>query len=477
MREKALSAIAWSAAEIIFRQGVQFGVSIVLARLLTPEEFGTVALLYLFVGIAGALAEGGLTTALIQRQDTTAVDESTVFWQNMGVGLLMALLFWLAGPAIAALYGVPVLEPLAAVMALTVVATAAGAVQRALLTKALNFRPLMLAGVISVLVSGAVAIWLALSGYGVWALAAQALTGAAVTTLVVWFASGWRPGFVFSFASARLLLGFGGYMLASALLDAAYSRLYTVLIGKLHGVRELGYYSRADQTAMFPSAILNGIVARVALPLFSRMADNPARLGVNLRLTLQGAMLVNAPAMLGLAAVAEPLVLVLFGEQWRPAVIFLQILCLAGLMMPLHVLNLQALLGLGHSKQFFHMVVMKRAIGITAVVTAASFGALGVAWSVVVADVFCYFINAYHSGKLLGYGAAAQLRDTIPSMAAAGAMAAGIVGLSAWLGGTLGPADLLLVSVAAGVTLYAMIVFAFRLTALTILLSLVQKRG
>lgn len=473
MREKALSATAWSAADILLRQGVQFAISVVLARLLTPVEFGTIALLYLFVGIAGALAEGGLTTALIQRQDTTIEDESTVFWLNMGVGSLMALLFWLSGPAIAALYDVRVLEPLSGVMAITVVVTAAGGVQRALFTKGLDFRPLMFAGAVAVVSSGAVAIWLAFTGYGVWALAAQALVSAAMTTLVLWLASRWRPRLVFSLASARRLFGFGGYMLASTLLEITYSRLYTVLIGKLHGVRELGYYSRADTTAMFPAAILNGIVARVAFPLFSRMADDPIRLRTNLRLALQAVMLVNAPAMFGLAAVAGPLVLVLFGEQWRPAVPFLQVLCLVGLMMPFHVLNLQALMGLGRSDLFFRLEVVKKVLGISILVAVAGFGAIAVAWGMAAASALSYFVNAHYSGRLIGYGAASQLRDTAPTMAAAAAMAAGVAWLSAWLGGG-SPTMLLLVSVAAGAVVYPLTVVAFRLTALTSLLSLLR---
>ena len=218
-RKKALSATVWSAADIALRQGVQFFISIVLARLLTPAEFGTVALLYLFVGIASAFAEGGLTSALIQRQDTTIEDESTAFWLNMTVGSLMAVLFWLSGPAIAALYGISILAPLSGIMALTVLASAAGAVQRAKFTKALDFRLFVLAGAISVLSSGTIAIWLAWTGYGVWALATQALVNASATTLVLWVASRWRPRFVFRMASVRRLFGFGGYMLASTLLE------------------------------------------------------------------------------------------------------------------------------------------------------------------------------------------------------------------------------------------------------------------
>jgi O-antigen/teichoic acid export membrane protein len=261
-------------------------------------------------------------------------------------------------------------------------------------------------------------------------------------------------------------------MLASALLETIYSRLYTVLIGKLYGVRELGFYNRADTTAQFPSTILSGIVARVAFPLFSRMADDPARLGANLRLALRGTTLVNAPAMFGLGAVSEPLVVALFGEQWRPVAPFLQVLCLVGLIMPYHVLNLQALMGLGRSDLFLRLEVIKKVISIAILLPAARFGPIAVAWSIVAASMLCYFVNAYYSGKLLGYGAISQLRDTAPTSAAAVVMAAGVVWLGSWLGNRFDPLGLLLVSAAAGVATYPLIVILFRLTALTSLLDL-----
>ena len=422
MHRQLVSAVGWSAADILVRQGVQFGISIVLARLLSPEEFGTIALLYLFVGIAGVIADGGLPNALIQRQDTTPADNSTVFWLNLGVGLLMALLFWLSGPWIAALYGIPVLSPLAGVMALTVLAGAVGAVPRALLHKAMTFRPLVFANLVSVLLSGTVAIWLAFAGWGIWALAAQALVSALVTMLLTWIVSPWRPAMMFSAASFRRLFGFGGYLLASALLDTLYYRLYTLLLGRFYGVTQLGYYTRADTTAQMPSAILNGIIARVAFPLFSRIADDPSRVRTNLRLALRGTMLVHAPVMFGLAAVSAPVVLLLFGEKWLPAVPFLQILCLVSLLTPLHVLNLQALLGMGRSDLFFRLEVVKKLVGIFILVLALAFGPIGIAWAMVAGGVAFFVINAHCVGTMLSYGPLEQIRDIVPAIGAAAAM-------------------------------------------------------
>lgn len=471
MRERAISATVWSAADIFLRQGVQFVVSIVLARLLTPSDFGTIALLHLFAGIAAAFAAGGLTFALVQRQNVTLEDESTVFWLNMIVGALMAVLLWLSGPAISVLYDMPVLTPLAGLMAVTVVVTAAGGIQHALFAKALNFRPVMLAGVVSAVASGGAAICLALAGYGVWALAAQALISAIAVTVVLWSMSSWRPMGVLKLASARSLFGFGGYLLASSLLEITYTRLYAALIGRLYGLIELGFYARADATAQFPSNILNGIVGRVALPLFSRIADDPGKLRSNLGLALQCGMLFNAPAMLGLAAVAEPLVLVLFGEQWLEAVPFLQVLCLAGLLMPMHVFNLHALMALGRSDLFFRLELMKKSISIIILFAFAAFGALAIAWGMVLASLISYFINAHYSGKLLRYSAAAQLRDTGPIIGAAAAMAVSVTGLGMHIHGWSNPSLELLLLVAAGAMVYLLIVALLRPPGLTLLLS------
>jgi len=426
----ALSATAWSAVDILLRQGVQFGITVVLARLLSPEAFGTIALLYLVAGLAAAFAEGGLSSALIQRQDTTGTDESTVFWLNIGVGVVVAALFFLAGPAIAGLYGVPVLEPLAGVMAMTVLAGAAGAVPRALFTKAMNFRPLVIVSLGSAVLSGGFAIWLAWNGWGVWALAGQAFVAAVATTTLTWLISPWRPALVFSTDSARRLFGFGGYLLASAILETTYTRLYTLLIGTFYGVVALGYYGRAETTAHMPASVINGIVARVAFPYFSRLATNDlGRLATSFRSALQGSMLIHAPAMLGLAAVAEPLVLVLFGEKWLYSVPFLRVLCLASLLMPLHVLNLQALMALGRADLFFRLEVIKKAIGIAILITASPLGPLGIAWGMVIAGAASYFVNAFYLSQLLGYGALHQLRDVVPIALTAFGMSMGV----AWI--------------------------------------------
>jgi teichuronic acid exporter len=424
---KVFWAALWSAGDVLLRQGVQFVTSVVLARLLSPEEFGIIALLSLFTGIAGTFVESGLSMALIQRQDVTREDESSVFWFNLGVGCLMALLLWLCAPAIAALYTTPILIPLTGVMAVNIVIAALGSIQNTFFTKQLNFRPLMLVSVLSALASGSVAVALAYKGFGFWALVAQTLIANFTATSLLWLLSPWRPAVVFNLASLRRLFGFGGYMLASTLLDISYNRLYTVLIGKFYGPKELGFYSRAESVAQLPGWVTSGIIARVTFPLLSVVAGNKTLLRDNLRFAVQGTMLLNVPVMLGLAVVSEPLLLTLFGEKWLPALPLIQILCISGLLLPLHVLNVQTLMVLGHSDLYFRLEVAKKLFGVLIMVLASAYGPMGITVGVATSSFVALFINTHYTRRFLDYGAFRQLSDVMPILGVAMAMACGLL--------------------------------------------------
>ncbi|MGH8488242.1 MAG: lipopolysaccharide biosynthesis protein [Gammaproteobacteria bacterium] len=432
LKHRAAAATAWSGADILIRQGLQFAVSIALARLLGPEEFGTIALLYLFTGVAGVVVDSGFGSALVQQQDITPVDESTVFWWQLGAGFLAACVLVASAPAIAGYFSEPLLVPLMASLALAVVAGAAGGVHAAMLTRRLDFRTQLRAGAVATLVSGLVAVAMAWNGSGVWALAAQVVTMAAVNTAMLWWLTGWRPKRVFSVASMGRLFGFGGYLLAANLSDMVYTRGYNLLIGKLHGVRELGFYSRADGTQQLPVAGLSAMLSRVALPMFSAAAADRAQIRRGAELAVRAVMLLNVPMMLGLAAVAEPFVEAVFGPKWLPAVPILQVLCLAGVLWPLHVLNLNMLLAQGHSRLVLKLELPKKLIGICLLVVGSLLGVMGVAWSQVATGLIAFAINAHYSRRLFGYGAATQLRDFFPAMAVALPMAAIVYAIGRW---------------------------------------------
>ena len=423
LKQHAVFATVWSGSEIFLRQGLQFIASVALARLLSPEDFGTVALLSMFTGIATVFVDSGFSAALIQRRGVTHVDESTVFWFNLAAGAAVSFLLLLLAPIIAHAFSLPILIPLTAVMAVNVFISALGSIHATLLTKHLNFRDLMKVGAAATLVSGGVATAMAWRGYGVWALAAQTIVSTAMTTGLLWSISSWRPAFVFSMHSVRRFFGFGGYLLGSSLLDMIYARIWTVLIGSFFGVRELGFYSRADNTKQVPIGTLTGILMRVAFPVFSAASHDKEQLRRGVRFALRSMMLINVPMMLGLAAIAEPLILSFYGQQWLGAVPFFQILCLGAALHPLQVINLNVLSAQGHSKLFFRLEIVKLLLGLALLGGGVFFGMIGIAWSQVVMCVLGFGINAYYTKRYLDYGVVAQSRDVFPVIATATAMA------------------------------------------------------
>lgn len=415
---------------MLLRHGIQFGISIALARLLSPDEFGTIALLLLFTGIASALADGGFSAAIIQRHDISYADETTVFWLNLGMGAVMALALLAASHGIANFFARPILEPLAAVMAANVFLGALGSMHAILLTKRLDFRTQMKIGAIATLLSGGVAVVVAYQGFGVWALATQALLATVVTTGLLWVFNPWRPSKTFRLASAQRLFRFGGYLAMSALLDIFYNRLYSILIGKIYGTRELGLYERADSTMHLPLGMLSSVISRVALPIFSAATNDKVQLRQGARLSVRVIMLINVPMLLGLAAVAEPLVLTLFGPKWLQAVPVLQVLCLGGVFWPLHVINLNILMAQGHSNLFFRLEVIKKLLGLTLLTAGTVHGIIGIAWSQVVFGIAAFGINAHYTKLHLEYGMVAQTKDILPLFSVASLMAGSVY----WLG-------------------------------------------
>lgn len=463
LRKKAISATVWSAAETFMRQGLQFVISVILARLLTPEDFGTIALLYLFVGLAGVLIDSGLSVALIQRQDVTHTDECTAFWFNLGMAALMAIGLWLIAPWIASFFNSPILVPLTGLLALNLVITALGSIHGTLLTKRLDFKTPMKIGAIATSVSGALGIVMAGHGYGIWALATQTIASSVLTTSLLWTFSKWRPALTFSFESGRRLFHFGGYLFMVGILDAAYSRLYTTLIGKFYGVRDLGLYNRADGTRQLPISVLDNILSRVTFAVFSKAAQDKEKLRRGARQAIRGMMLINVPIMFGIIATAEPLLHTLFGEQWLPAAPILQVLCLSGVVIPLHVINRNVLVAQGHARLFFRLEIIKKLLGTGAVVIGSAYGVMGIAWSQVVFRLLEFVLNAHYTRTHISYGVWPQLVDFSPPLILSFVMAVIVY----WLG-TIFSLPLiagLLLQVSVGAVIFLAGCHLFKLTA------------
>jgi teichuronic acid exporter len=450
---KARSAVYWSSLDILVRQGLKFVVTVILARLLVPEDFGTVALLALFLGLGGLFVNGGFSAALIQKQDATHTDESTIFWFNIGAAFVVTLGLMALSPWLARYFELPVLRLLAMVMACNIFISAFGTIHTTLLTKQLNFKVLTIVGVLATVLSSGLAIYLARADYGVWALAWQALSATIFTTVLLWWFSSWRPLMTFSGSSFNSLMAFSGWVFASGLLDTIYQKGYTLLIGKYYGTYDLGIYNQADNTQQGPTSILTSVISRVTFPLFSSISDDPARLRRAVRLSLRSVMLITSPAMLGLAVLATPFIREVFGEQWLPAAPLLQILCLAGLLWPLHVINVHVLKAQGHAKLNFRLALIKKTLGVVLLIGGTFFGLTGIAWSRVLSSILGLFINGYYTGKFLDYGAFNQAKDYLPAIAASVMMGAVVILADRWI--EIGGATELVILIVIGAVSYS----------------------
>lgn len=414
INKKTVKAVSWSAIDVFFRQGLQFLISVILARLLAPEDFGLIAILYIFISIANLFIDSGFGSALIQRQDVSSTDESTVFYFNLAMAALMSLLLGSIASLIVDFFEQPILRPLTYIMALSQFISAFGSIHTVLLTKHLMFEKIMKAGLISGILSGGIALLLAKYGYGVWSLAWQTLAASIINVFALWMLHDWRPKLVFSMISLKKLFRFGGFLFLSGLMDVVYTRMHTLLIGKLFSFTDLGYYTRALNTRQMPSTILESVFNRVAFPVFSGVAEDKQRLLQGIKKSLIIMMLINIPIMFGLIVVAEPFISVIFGDKWLASVPILQVLCLAGVLWPLHTVNLNALMAQGYSDLFFRIEVIKKVIGISAIIFACFYGVIAIAWVQVFTGVIAFFINAYYTGKFLGYSALRQVKDIFP---------------------------------------------------------------
>lgn len=424
--QKTASAAKWSTLDVFMRQGVQLGVSIVLARILTPEDFGVVAILALFIGVAAVFIDGGLSSALVQRQNTTHADESTAFFFNLGMGAFCGILLCAVAPWIATFFEQPVLQYLSYAMAFNLFVGSFGSIHTALLNKEMNFKATAKVGAISSIVGGAVAIYMASHGYGVWSLVGHTVVAGIVTVVSLWMWHPWRPCLVFSGASLRSLIRFGGYEMASTLLDVFYTNLYSILIGKMYSVREVGLFARARSTQLVPVTVMLGIVQRVTYSAFSSVAEDKARLVRGLRQAQGVAMFINMPVMVGVIVLAEPLVLTLFGDQWLLCVPMLQVLGLGGILWPMSILNLNVLRAQGHSGLRFRVEVIKKSVAIILTLAASPYGIMAIAWAQVVVSVCTYYLNTHYTNVLLAYSGLNQLRDLAMNFAAVIPMAAAV---------------------------------------------------
>lgn len=464
IKARSIAAVGWSTIEAFSRLGLQFVVSIFLARLVGPEEFGTIAMIVLFTAVASVFIDSGFSAALIQKREVSQADLSSVFFFNLSMGLFMALLLCAAAPWIAAFLKTPVLIPLTRFMALNLFIATCGTVHSTLLSRDLDFRTQTWITVSASVISGGVAVVLAWRGWGVWSLAMMALSSTLVSTGLLWVLCPWRPSLMFKWGALRTMARFSGFLFVAALLDAFYARFSTLIVGRVYSARDLGFFTRADSTQQIPSQLLSTVVGRVMYPVFASVSNDKDLLRQGLRQVCASLMLVNVPVMLGLMATSHSVVLILYGAKWLPCVPYLQVLCLAGLLWPLHVVNLNILRSMGRSDLYFRVEVVKKLLGVAVLLAAVTISVLAIAWGRVLLSVVGFFINAYYAGILLACPPGKQLRDIMPCMVA-GVFMAGAV----WVVGlmrTLPVTGLLAAQFLTGAIVYLAFCSIFRIVAL-----------
>ncbi len=413
LKEKTVKGVMWSSIDRFSTQGIQFLFSILIARLLLPSDYGVVAMLNIFISVSLAFIDSGFGTALVRKQDRTDTDFSTVFYFNIVVGLFFYALLWFASPYIAAFYKIPLLEDVTKVFALTFVFSSLSGIQSAKLSIALDFKTRAKISIITVVFTGVVGLWMAYSGFGVWALVAQQLCSSLLRSILLWVFVRWIPLWTFSWKSFREMFSFGSKLLASGLLDTIYGNLSALIVGRVFSSHILGLYSRAGSFVQFPSSNLTGILQSVTFPVLSSIQNETERLSHAYKRFLCLSAFVIFPLMVGMAAVADPMVRLILTDKWEGTIYLLQILCFSSMWYPIHAINLSLLQVKGRSDFFLKVEVIKKIQGVIILCVTVPLGIVAMCYGGIVGSLLALVYNTYYTKRLIGYGYVAQMKDLL----------------------------------------------------------------
>lgn len=415
LKDKTIKGVGWSAIDNVAQYGVTFVVSIVLARLLSPDDYGLLGLIAIFTAVCGTLINAGFTTALIRKQDTTDDDYNTVFIVNLGMSLLMYGIIFFCSPLIADFFQREELVWLTRVSSLGMIIGALSLVQQTRLTKRIDFKSQTKITIVASISSGIIGIALALMKFGVWALVAQALSSQMIRTVLLWHVNKWIPQLCFSIKSFNELFGFGWKLMVSGVIDTVWKELNQFVVGKFYSPATLGQYTRAKHFSQLLSSNLTSVVQRVTYPVLSNIQDDKQRMINAYRKIIKTTMFVTAISMFFLGAISEPLFYCLIGPKWHEAATYLPLICVVGSTYPLHAINLNMLQVQGRSDLFLGLEIIKKIIATGPLLIGAFVGIFPMLWASVIVNIIAYFLNSYYTGKLLGYSSWMQIKDVAPS--------------------------------------------------------------
>lgn len=414
LKKQAFVGVGWNAIGRFSTQGVSFILQIILARLLSPSDYGIIAMMAIFLQVASVFVDSGFGKALVQKQKCEEKDYSTVFYYNFVVAIGLYIILFAIAPLVARFYCIEILADVMRVASLVVIINALSIVQRAKLEKRIDFKSQSIINFSSSLLSGLAGVTMAYYGFGVWALCGQSLLNSFLQLLLFSFFARWRPALVFSRESFNEMFSFGSKILVASIISVIYSNLYTIVIGKKFNSKDLGFYSRADHFAFFPSSNIGLIISGVAFPTLSKIQEDDNKLRFAYRKIIRYSSFIIFPLMIGLASVADPFIRALLGETWAPVIPYLQILCFALMWDHLSSLNLNLLYVKGKSNLVLKLEIIKKTIAVSILFASIPFGIIAMCWGRVLYDILSFYINTSYTRQLIGLSFWQQVIDFLP---------------------------------------------------------------
>ncbi|MEN5058399.1 lipopolysaccharide biosynthesis protein [Sphingobacterium kitahiroshimense] len=437
LKKQVAQGAIWAFMDQFGVQFISFLVNLILARLLMPADFGTIALFNVVINISYLLVNGGLSSSLIRTQTITDRDLSTVFWFNIGMTLLLYLLIFLSAPFIATFYHMPQLTTIVRVYSIVLIIDSFVNVQSVILQKNLDFKTTFKVRLPAMIVGGLCGLGFALTGFGVWSLVYSVLIQNLLSTFQYWFYSDWRPSFVFDMEKFKYHFAFGWRIALSAILNGFFSNIYTIVIGKRFSETTLGFYNRAESLKNLPINNISTALNKVTYPVFARFSNDDEKLRNAYRKLLKLVIFIVAPLICMMVIAAEPLVRFLLGEKWLPIVPYFQIMAIGGLFQPIHFYNLNLLQVKGRADLYLRLEIIKKFLIVAAVFVGLAYGVYGILWAEVAISVISLFINTFYTAKFIRYSMGQQLADLLPSIAISC-----ILALVVWLGSSFLPSHL-----------------------------------
>lgn len=415
LKQRTISSMLWNAVQRFGTVLLTFVSNLVLARLLFPEDFGCIGMLSIFIALSKTFIDGGFGSALIQKQNTTQADYSTIFYWNLLVSALLFAILQIGAPWVAEFYHMPILKDVLRVMSLVLLINGFSVIQTTILTKQLSFKLIAKVNLFSTLIGVSVSIIAAYMGMGVWSLVVNNLLTSLLAAILFWILNPWRPSREFSLKSFRELFNFGGLMLLSSLLNTLFENIQGLVIGRFYTAKDMGFYSQAKKLDEVPSSSISQIVTQVSFPVFSQIAGDLEALKNSVRKNIICTTYLIFPLQVLLIVLAKPVFLLLFGDKWIDSVPYFQVLCLYSMFVSLNAINTNVYKAMGRSKVYFWVQLSKKILGVALLIVGIRFGVMGVTWSVSISGILWWFISASVNKHLLDYGLWNQIKDVFLS--------------------------------------------------------------